>query len=103
VVSDAGSTVKREHFPLLGPYVRPQTPTETIIEDIWRRAFTMDMVGIADSYEDLGGDSLIAVGILSDIEAAFQTEIPLGLLDDTSTIGHLAAEIDSLRRKKKIK
>ena len=100
-MADTEVKVQRKHLPMLGAYVQPRTPTENILEKIWRRAFSMDLVGIADSYEDLGGDSLIAASILSEIEATSKIRIPLGLLDETSTIEQLAREIDKLQQKAK--
>jgi Phosphopantetheine attachment site len=59
---------------------QPVDATQALnLSAIWRRAFSMDFVGTADSYEDLGGDSLIAVGILSELETEFKVRIPLGL------------------------
>jgi acyl carrier protein len=72
-----------------------------MLAEIWRRAFDMDCVGIADSYMDLGGDSLLAASIFAELQASFGLEIPLALLIEADTIEQLAQRIDSLQQRKK--
>ena len=76
---DSGTIVLRAQFPL-GVDVAPRTPTEHKLEEIWRKALGMGRVGIADPYEDLGGDSLLAAGMLAEIEQTFAIEIPMATL-----------------------
>lgn len=93
--------IQRRQLPLLGAYVEPRTPTERMLAEIWRRAFDMDCVGIADSYMDLGGDSLLAASIFAELEASFGLKIPLALLIEADTIEQLAQRIDSLQQREK--
>ena len=95
-VRDLSAIVLRRQFPLLGPYVAPRTPTEHRLAEIWRTALGMDQVGVADGYEDLGGDSLLAAGIFAEIEQTFQISIPMATLVDAPTIQQLAPRIDAL-------
>lgn len=91
-----GAVVLRRQLPLLGPYVPPRTATEHKLAEIWRNALGMDQIGIADGYEDLGGDSLRAAGIFAEIEQSFGIEIPMATLVEAPTIEQLARRVDEL-------
>lgn len=93
--------IQRRQLPLLGVYVKPRSPTEIKLTEIWCRALGMDCVGVRDNYEDLGGDSLLAASIFAELETSFGIKIPWALLAEAATIEQLAAAIDDMRRKAK--
>jgi acyl carrier protein len=93
---NSDTVVLRRQFPMLGAYVAPRTTTEQKLVEIWRKALAMDAVGVADSYENLGLDSLLAAGIFAEIEQSFQISIPMATLVEAPTIEQLAARIDRL-------
>jgi len=95
-VQDSGPIVLRRQLPLLGPYVAARTATECKLAEIWCKTLGMDQIGIADGYEDLGGDSLRAAGIFAEIEQTFAIEIPMATLVDAPTIEQLARTVDAL-------
>ena len=97
-VTASNTIIQRRQLSLLGAYVSPRSPTEQTLAEIWRRAFDMDYVGVTDSYEDLGGDSLLAASIFAEIEMSFGLKIPLSLLVDAGTVEQLAQRIDSLQQ-----
>ena len=99
-IQDSGAIVLRRQLPLLGPYVAPRTQTEQKLAEIWRSGLGMDQIGIADGYEDLGGDSLRAAGIFAEIEQTFAIEIPMATLVDAPTIEQLAQKVDELVSKR---
>ena len=70
-----------------------------MLAQIWRRALGMDCVGVTDSYEDLGGDSLLAASIFAELEASLKIKIPWALLEEAATIEQLALRIDDLQRR----
>src|SRR5260370_27241221 len=80
----------------LGPYVAPRTPTERKLVELWRNVLGVDRVGITDSYEDLGVDSLLAASIFIEIEEKLAIAIPTAALVDAPTIEQLARKIDEL-------
>jgi acyl carrier protein len=89
--------IRREQLPLLTrPYVEPRTPTERGLAEIWRGVLSLDRVGIEDGYLDLGGDSLMAAVIFSQIEAKLGIRLPMVILDSAPTIAQLAPRIDAL-------
>ena len=88
--------VLRQEFPLLGAYLAPHTPTECKLAEIFCNALSMDKVSVNDDFEELGGDSLIAVSICAEIEKVFAIEVPVAFLVRAPTIGQLAPRIDEL-------
>jgi acyl carrier protein len=92
--SDASVTVLRRNIPLLGAYIAPRTQTERVLAQIWGDALVMDQVGIADSYENLGMDSMLAAGIFAEIEKALKFPVPMAWIVDAPTIEKLARRID---------
>ena len=95
--SDAPLIIRRDQLPLLTrPYVAPRTPTERRLAEIWGAALSVDGVGIEDRYLDLGGDSLMAAVIFSEIEAKLGVRLAMAILDSEPTIAGLALRIDSL-------
>ena len=97
----SNAVIQRRHLPLLGAYVEPRSQTEQALAEIWRRAFGMDCVGITDSYEDLGGDFLVAASIFAELEANLGIKIPWGSLVEARTVEQLAALVDDLQQRTK--
>ena len=95
---ESRTLVRRQQLPLLGEYAGPRTPTERKLTEIWSEELDMDMVGITDNYEELGGDSLLAASIFARIETTFEVDIPMYSLVDAPTIEQLARQIDCLRQ-----
>lgn len=93
--------IERRELPLLGPYIGPRSPTEKVLAEIWCRFLSVDSVGIKDTYEDLGGDSLLAAGIYVEIEEKFKVKVPWVILAEAPTIEQLASRIDDLQQREK--
>ncbi len=51
--------------------LRPRTPEEQRLQAIWCEVLGRDEVGIRDDFRDLGGDSLLVVRMLLQVEQAF--------------------------------
>ena len=71
----------------------PQTHLESLIRDIWQTMLHRDDVGIDDDFFELGGDSLLAVQMVLEVEAAARRKISLSALKAVYTIRQLAATI----------
>lgn len=100
IESGADATVLRRNIPLLGPYIAPRTQTERLLAQIWCDALGMDQVGIGDSYESLGMDSMIAAGIFAEVEKILKVPVPMAWLVDAPTIEQLAGLIDDRASKR---
>ena len=60
----------------------------------------MDRVGIHDNFFDLGGHSLTATRVVSQVIKQFQVEVPLQLLFQSPTVAEMAAVIMEHQAKK---
>jgi acyl carrier protein len=86
--------IARELLPLPSSFVAPRTVTEQRLAAIWQDVLSMDRVGVDDSYDELGGDSLHAAIIFTRIEDVFAIWLPMATLVDNPTIARLAVEIE---------
>ncbi|MEM9218551.1 MAG: beta-ketoacyl synthase N-terminal-like domain-containing protein [Cyanobacteria bacterium P01_F01_bin.150] len=76
-------------------YVEPSNEIEKKLAGIWQRILGIEAIGICDNFFDLGGDSLLAIQLLSQIRQNFPVELPLQqLLFDHSNIEKLAIAIE---------
>ncbi|MEN6405045.1 MAG: amino acid adenylation domain-containing protein [Thermoguttaceae bacterium] len=78
-------------------YVAPNTPIEEQLARIWGELLNVDRVGVGDNFFDLGGNSLLAIRLVSRVRAAFSVELPLTTLFLSPRLGELAGEIASLQ------
>ncbi len=74
------------------PFVAPRSELEQQIADLWATALGVDQVGIDDDYYELGGDSLVAVRLLLQVEQQFNVSVPAAFFVQP-TVAHLAAWI----------
>ncbi|HYJ85873.1 MAG TPA: non-ribosomal peptide synthetase [Pyrinomonadaceae bacterium] len=74
-------------------YSRPRNETEQILVQIWEEVLDVSPIGINDDFFDLGGHSLSATQVISQVIKRFQLEIPLQSLFQSPTIAEMAAVI----------
>ena len=74
-------------------YVPPRMPIEKELVAIWAQVLAVDRVGIHDNFFDLGGHSLTATRVVSQVIKQFQVEVPLQLLFQSPTVAEMAAVI----------
>ena len=77
-------------------FIAPQTPTEKGLASIWTRLLGINRVGINDNYFELGGDSLLATQLVSQLRGVFEVELPLVDLFLHPTLAELAASIEEI-------
>ena len=73
--------------------VPPDSLLEFQIIDIWQALLCRKDIGIDDDFFELGGDSLLAVQMLLEVEAIARRKIPLSTLKAVYTVRQLAAAI----------
>lgn len=77
----------------------PRDPIETRLAALWCELLDLEVVGIDESFFDLGGDSRAAVSLFSAIERRFGTALPLALLFSAQTVRALAVHLrEGVRR-----
>jgi len=76
----------------------PRSPTETAILDLWRQALRQPTIGIHDDFFELGGESLQAAHLLSEVQRRYGCALAFRELFDTAaTVAGMAAYIDNSR------
>jgi amino acid adenylation domain-containing protein len=78
-------------------YVAPRTAIEEVVAGIWANALWVDQVGVYDNFFELGGHSLLATLVISDVNAALNTEVPLRRLFEGPTVAELSASVEAAR------
>ncbi|MDZ8053983.1 MAG: amino acid adenylation domain-containing protein [Aulosira sp. ZfuVER01] len=79
-------------------FVPPQTPTEAVIADIIATVIGLEEIGIHDNFFALGGNSFLAMQVISRLRQAYQIELPLGCLFGAPTVAELEKLIISYRQ-----
>ncbi|HEX7771130.1 MAG TPA: amino acid adenylation domain-containing protein, partial [Pyrinomonadaceae bacterium] len=75
-------------------FTAPVTPAAKKMTAIWNQILKVERVGIDDNFFDLGGDSLLATQIVSQIQSEFQTAIPLRTIFEHPTIASLTSFVE---------
>ena len=96
---NSNGKINRQALPLPGKgrpalrtaYVPPQNLLHQQIALIWENLLQVRPVGIHDDFFDLGGQSLIAARLKSELEMVFRSAIPIQRLLTHSTVAALAA------------
>ena len=77
------------------------TPTEQILTRIVSRALRRQNIDVDSNFIELGGQSILAVGVINRVREALGVELPLQLLlDGETTVHSLSKTIDIARGKK---
>lgn len=71
----------------------PTTETERALEAIWEEFFDTRPIGIANSFFDLGGDSMLAVRLMARIKTELGISLPVSTLFTRRTIAQLAEAV----------
>lgn len=77
-------------------YVAPSTDFEIMVEEIWREVLLIDQIGVDDDFLHLGGNSLIAIRIISRINKKFRLDLGLNVLFKYPTVRQLAQHIEDV-------
>ena len=76
------------------PFTAPISPTEKMLNNIWKKLLGIAELSIYDDFFELGGHSLIAVNMMAKIEQQLGRKVPLAALLQHSTIQALANLLD---------
>ena len=77
------------------PYLRPRTPTERALAEIWSAVLGMDRIGVDDNFFALGGHSLLATTAMGRMRRVFDTDLPLSLMFEAPTIAQAADRVEA--------
>ncbi len=79
-----------EHIDTGGDHVAPMQGLETRIAEAWKKVLGLPEVGVTDSFFDLGGDSLLAVQLVLEVERTLDKSLPLSVFYHTATVRGMA-------------
>ena len=77
-------------------YVAPRSATEQLVCDMWAEALGLDRVGILDDFFELGGNSLLAVDLISRTELVFDVQLPIRALLHHPSVEEFAEAIGDM-------
>jgi amino acid adenylation domain-containing protein len=77
-------------------YRQPGDPSQYLLVELWEKMLSVKPIGIDDDFFELGGDSLLAVSLLTQIEASFGRAVPQAAFMKRPTIEGLAAALIEL-------
>ena len=80
--------------------VPPRTPLERRLVALWQELLQRDRVGVTDDFFSLGGQSLLAVLLVSRIERELAIRIPLSRVLERPTIEALARSLEQPAKRK---
>lgn len=75
-------------------YAPPSNEIEHVLSDIWKSLLGIDKIGIDDNYFDLGGKSMMAIAMFSEIEKKLKKKLSPTLLLLNPTIRSMAKKIE---------
>ncbi|HCY85951.1 MAG TPA: non-ribosomal peptide synthetase, partial [Desulfobacteraceae bacterium] len=79
-------------------FAPPETETQKILAGIFSEVLKTDNVSIHDDFFMMGGHSLLATVVISRIQKAFKTELPITGMFNFPTIAGLSRHIEALTR-----
>ncbi|HWY20198.1 MAG TPA: amino acid adenylation domain-containing protein [Candidatus Acidoferrum sp.] len=77
--------------------VKPRNELEATLVQIWQSVLRVPSIGVRDNFFDLGGHSLMAARLLSEVEKITGKELPLSALFRGATVESLARLITQLQ------
>ena len=80
---------KKSRHELSDTFIGPITAIEKILAKLWAEIIEIDEVGIHDDFSELGGDSVLAAQIVSEVNNIFSLKQPLQTLFEAPTVAKL--------------
>ena len=81
-------------------FVAPRNSLEAQLTKLWETVLGRQPIGVTDNFFNLGGESLMAVRLCSELERALQRKIPVTLIFYAQTIEQLAIRLTARKENK---
>jgi FkbM family methyltransferase len=78
------------------PYVEPETDIEKQVTTIWESLLGAKQIGLDDGFFNLGGNSLLAVQFISRVREAYQIDLSLKSLFQSSTVREVSIVVENI-------
>jgi thioesterase domain-containing protein len=76
--------------------VAPRPGLESVVAQVWRDTLGVPQVWANDNFFDLGGNSLLGVRLLANLEKAVGERLPVSVLFEGQTVRSMAAALDDV-------
>jgi hypothetical protein len=76
-------------------YLAPRDREEQQIAELWADCLSLDKVGVNDNFMELGGNSLIAIMVVSRLQAVVQRRLAASILYEAPTVRTLCGLLHS--------
>lgn len=90
--------IKESPNPTPESYVAPRTTVEELLAAVWEDVLGVSPISIDSDFFAIGGHSLLAMRVLSKMQAATGAELSLRTLFEHPTIAELAEEVEKNRK-----
>ena len=77
-------------------FVAPRTSLEKALASIWATVLQIEQVGIHDNFFALGGDSLLATGVLAHIHDILLLDVEVSRFFEAPTVAEMAQHLETL-------
>lgn len=84
---------------LSNSYQEPETATEKNLAKVWCDLLQLDKVGVNDNFFDLGGNSLLALNLVVELQEQYNYQLPVTKIYQLLTIKKIAAFLDGVDTK----
>jgi len=78
-------------------FAAPRDPVEEALAGIWAEVLGLERVGVHDDFFELGGNSMLAVQVISRIRTVLNADVSVRHLFDTLTVAELAQVVEKAR------
>ncbi|WJM83104.1 phosphopantetheine-binding protein [Pectobacterium brasiliense] len=93
ILQDSEATEGYARPALSVDYVAPENDIEKEIVKVWQSILEISGIGVNDSFTELGGNSLLAVQVISTVSGIFEIDIRVDLFYQNQTVKGLATLI----------
>ena len=83
-------------------YIKPSTTTEMFIQSIFEKHFRISPISVKSDFFELGGDSLIAIKIMIEINSKYNISLEMRDIFKYTTINELSSYIDQYPQKENL-
>jgi acyl transferase domain-containing protein/SAM-dependent methyltransferase/acyl carrier protein len=95
--SEPAAETRHQRPHLAQQYAAPETPMQQLIAKVWAEVLGIERPGINDEFAALGGDSLIAIRVISRLKELLNMNLEVKLIFEYNTIARLAGQIQALQ------
>ncbi|WP_342026020.1 non-ribosomal peptide synthase/polyketide synthase [Cytobacillus pseudoceanisediminis] len=83
-------------------YIEPRNELEKAVAKIWGEVLNVPKVSVFHNFFEIGGHSLLATQVISRLNAALQTTVPLRLLFEYPELGDFTERIKNIQKSDKL-